>query len=68
MRCYSCDCDESESDLLWCDYCDQVFCSECAPYRDDDAPVNVCATCCGPEMSDEAPNERIKEDDPWTKN
>ena len=28
-----------------CDECVAAFCSDCAPNRDDDAPVDVCTEC-----------------------
>jgi hypothetical protein len=38
-------CNDYESDVTACDECGRLFCSECEPYRDDNAPINLCEFC-----------------------
>lgn len=45
VTCSYCGNSIAEADLYVCDECKTVFCEDCAPYRDDDAPVDVCENC-----------------------
>jgi|GEM_PF-4809513 len=51
VTCNFCDTSIAESDLHVCDECGKVFCEECAPYREDDAPIDVCEDCIVEEKS-----------------
>lgn len=39
-------CGSEGSDTETCDQCGKQFCNDCGPYRDDDAPIDLCETCC----------------------
>lgn len=47
VTCNACNLGMSEVELYVCDFCECVFCQDCAPYRDDDddAPVDICERC-----------------------
>lgn len=45
-RCRGCGSGEG-SDYSTCDLCGAEICVDCEPYRDDDAPIDLCEECCG---------------------
>ena len=48
LKCYCCGDTEHEVDLKTCENCGVSFCDECGPYREDDAPIDLCLECCEP--------------------
>lgn len=46
VTCNYCGNSIADADLYVCDECEKVFCEDCAPYRGDDAPIDVCGNCC----------------------
>lgn len=46
-RCFYCH--DEMADLELCEECHHLFCDECAPCRDDDAPITLCLDCCEPQ-------------------
>lgn len=57
MRCFYCH--EEMVALERCEECQNLFCDECAPYRDDDAPITVCLQCASDDDHDERLQSRI---------
>ena len=47
-------CGDTDSDITCCDICGTTFCDDCGPYREDDAPINLCEACCPMEIQAES--------------
>lgn len=45
LTCNYCGNSIADADLYRCDECEKVFCEDCAPNREDDAPIDVCEQC-----------------------
>ncbi len=46
LWCRGCGCGEGHEPHK-CDRCGSEFCDDCGPFRDDDAPIDLCDKCCG---------------------
>ena len=46
MRCKGCGEGEGH-DINYCDKCGIEICGDCEPYREDDAPIDLCELCFG---------------------
>jgi ribosome-binding protein aMBF1 (putative translation factor) len=44
-----------------CDECGRNYCDDCAPHREDDAPVDVCLDCCLPFARPRAEQKTVDE-------
>ncbi len=44
MRCKGCGEGEGH-DINYCDKCGIAICGDCEPYREDDAPIDLCESC-----------------------